>query len=178
MPRAKLVFATHNRRPIMLSRYLVAGTVSIVVLAGVQYYQNTDAPAPNMVQVRVDQVPGAPEEQSRTWREFDERAQRRDGFARYDAHLLQELMLKRTTLRDATERIFYYCLQHYPEHLENVHHAEQAQHIKMKLARNLLRGLQVRQETQGGDPAVVASLECELRVLPYEPDGAAELTAQ
>lgn len=154
----------------MLRRCLTAGIASIVLIVGVEWYRGRAAPAPAVVEARVDQQAGVPEETRRAWRELEDQSQRRNRFRQFESRLMQALVQREISLRDATERLFYYCLEHYPEHLENVNHAEPGHHIKMKLAQNMVRSLEVRQETAGGDSATVAYFQCEMGALPYSQD--------
>src|SRR5437763_6579246 len=163
----------------MFNRCLITTVASLAILAAVQQYrvrtaQASPAPAP----VPIESAAGGPEARRRRSCELDEQAQRRAGFAAYQERLLTALRDNQATLRDTTERVFYYCVQHYPEHLENVGHAEPAQHIKMKLAQNLVRALQVPCGAPPETPewcsrAALGRLQQELQALPYEEPGTA-----
>jgi hypothetical protein len=155
----------------MFSRCLTAGIASIGLLVGVEWYRGRDAvpeAGSGFTRVNVDQQPDIPEELRQRWQTLDEQAQRRNAFRLFEARLMAALLHKETSLRDATERMFYYCLEHYPEHLENVSNAERGPHIKTKVAQNIVRYLEMRHATTEGEPDVVGYYSCELSALPYE----------
>ena len=163
----------------MFVRCLTTIIVSFVLIAGVQWYRGWSAPpAPGIVRVRVDQLLGATEEMRQTWREMEEQEQRRDAFMRFEARIVHEMALEEISLRDAAERSFYYCLQHYPEHLVNVNNAERGLHLKTKHAKNIVGALEAHHEDFGGDPAVVDHFRCELAALTYEPDAGTSIAPQ
>jgi hypothetical protein len=154
----------------MVSRLAFTCILSITVVAGMHWYRSRDNQEtdPAFVQIDVNLMSDAPEAMRQQWSDLVERGRRRDAFSRFDARLQAALLRRETSLRDATEKMYYYCLQHYPEHLDNIFHAERGSHIKMKIAQNILRSLTVRQEVMGCDQSIVAYFECELSTLPYE----------
>jgi hypothetical protein len=162
----------------MFRHYVIPTTVSLGVIAGVLCYRGWSAqPEPRSALVR--ELVGATEETRRAWMEMEDQQQRRDEFMRFEGRLIDALEHAEIALRDAVERSFYYCLQNYPEHLLNVNNATGGAHIKAKLALNILRALEARTELRGGDPAVVARVECELAALPYDQrDAVANVTSQ
>jgi hypothetical protein len=103
---------------------------------------------------------------------IDDQIARRGPFRQFSDRLYQALARKEISLHEATEKLFYYALCCYPEYLENVWSAEPGSDMKMKLARNFVRGFRMAPGTVHGEPAsaIAARLERELRELPYEKD--------
>lgn len=154
----------------MFSRYLMRSIVPIALIVGVQWYRDraADPPAPLVDREAADQLAGASDDVRREWHALDDQSQRRADFAQFEARQVEALLRKELGLGDVTERVFYYALQNYPEFLEYVHNAEHAQHIKTKVAKNLLRTLEMRRDMGRDDSAILAHYECELDGLPYE----------
>jgi hypothetical protein len=164
----------------MFRRYLAVTSVSMVVVAGVRF-------SPHMIERR-ERAIGAKEQPSTTIEADHERYERladlqtrRDGYARIAELLTKELARGAIDLREATDRLFYYSIQNYPEHLENVSLAEQGQNVKTCLARHLVRELLWAREDGWGGPdvdAVVVRLNREFQELPYEDERAGRLAQQ
>ncbi len=158
-------------------RCLTAAACSMAMLAGVTWYRESDC-LPAFARVRLDPQGGVPEAEQRTWNLLEDHARRRTAFLQFETRLIAGLRRKETNLRAVTERLFYYCLQHFPEHLENVCNAERGGHIKTKLAQNILRSVESEQEASGGDPAIVGYFEGELQAIGCEEHAAATLIRQ
>jgi hypothetical protein len=102
---------------------------------------------------------------------------RRDRFVAIADMLDKELHRGAISLCEATERLFFYCVQNYPEHLDNVALAEMGRNIKTRLARNLLRAFEGDQGpgiTAAVDEAAVR-LEREMRELRFEEESAGRI---
>jgi hypothetical protein len=166
--------------PDMFRRYLAVTAVSMVVVVGARL-------STGLVERREPAI--VVEEQLSTMSEADrERCERladlqtrRDGYAQIAELLTKELARGAINLREATDRLFYYSIQNYPEHLGNVAVAEPRQNIKTCLARHLLRQfLWAREDGLGGPDveAVVARLNREFRELPYEEERIGRLQQQ
>ncbi len=71
------------------------------------------------------------------------------------------------TLAEAADRLFYYCLVGYPQHLNNIARAESQKDVKAVLAESLVRELRHRRAEAPGSCAddVLARLGDELRRL-------------
>jgi hypothetical protein len=96
---------------------------------------------------------------------------RRGAYVRFAERLLEQLTRGETSLRDATERLFYYCLEQYPEYLEFTDLAATDCNIKTKLARNLISSIRAQKGLTERDPTfdeAVTRLEHELAALPFE----------
>jgi hypothetical protein len=78
-------------------------------------------------------------------RELTHQQARRDSFAEFANNLTCAMAHGQTSLHEATDRVFYYCLQQYPEHLENVLAAAPGKDVKIALADNLVAGLEAHQ---------------------------------
>jgi hypothetical protein len=158
----------------MFSRFLAASALSIVAIAGVRYYCDASA-APRQQQAIFpeDQPTSMTGPERARCEQLLDSSQRRGAYAQLAEHLAHALEAGTMGLGDATERLFYFCLQNYPEHLEHVAFAEQGEHIKTKLARNLVRAFPTPQAGGAANAAqaeVAVRLDRELHELPYEAD--------
>jgi hypothetical protein len=155
----------------MPNRYFLATLSMMVLIAGTSIssrFTTPDSSASPSAQVDPSALPGeATQRQS-----LDEQISRRRTFREFLDRLCAALAREETSLREATERLFYYALCCYPEYLEVVWATESGRDIKMKLARNLVRGFRaVIGPAQGvAACAIAARLECDLHALPYEED--------
>jgi hypothetical protein len=97
----------------------------------------------------------------------DEQCARRSRLRHFSDLLQTALLRDEMTLKDASERLFYYALGSYPEYLDHVWNAEAGSNMKIKVARNLVRGVRAFVLPQHGDAAgaVSARLERDLREL-------------
>jgi len=163
----------------MLSRFMAVSALSIVAIAGARYYHAASAP-PERPQTALPEDQPAPMEGTERERheQLSDLALRRGAYARLADQLGHELEGGTMALGDATERLFYFCLQNYPEHLQFVACIEPGEHIKTKLARNLTRPFSMpRAEGDAGSPTteIAARLDRELRALPYEAESSGGL---
>ncbi len=119
-----------------------------------------------MVSVALDPSTASPE-QCRCWQELDDQAERRKHFVQFEQALCQQFERQEISLGEWVDRLFYYSLNHYPEHLEHVAMAERGATIKVKLAENLLRGFRVSEAVTNGQAyaPIIARVEGELLVL-------------
>jgi hypothetical protein len=163
----------------MFSRCLAVGSLSLALVGGAQFYPDRWADRSESLTVRGEDVAAQSGYDGERRQALIDLRCRRDAFAQFLARLGGELTRGETRLGEATERLFYYCLQNYPEHLENVSHAEQGRHIKTRLARSILRGLgavQFQPDVPPNHGEVLARLEQEVSEVTYDkdPDGRAE----
>jgi hypothetical protein len=119
----------------------------------------------------------SPQADSDSDRELDDQLQRRHRFADFTQRLTIALADGTISLREATERLFYFCLEAHPRYLDNVWEIESGQHVKTKIAQNLVRWARSADNSTKQD-AMLARLEHELRELPYDDEADQTLTAQ
>ena len=74
---------------------------------------------------------------------LQDQRQMRERFVGFSEELIAALIARRMGLIEARERLLFYCLGQYPQHLERVGMFEEGASLREKLARNLLRELQV-----------------------------------
>ncbi len=88
--------------------------------------------------------------------------------------LAEDLGRGEGTLSEAADRLFYYCLVGYPQHLNNIARAESQKDAKVVLAEGLLRELRHRRAEAPGSCAydVLARLGEEMRRLRGTPGSA------
>jgi hypothetical protein len=106
--------------------------------------------------------------------EMNQQAERRGVFIQFADRVGGELMRGEVGLATATERLFYFCLQNYPEYMENIWTVEPGRNIKTKIANNLVRTLVKAEEPPNPSAeraALLGRLDRELRELPYEAAG-------
>lgn len=163
----------------MFRRYLAVTAGSMALIVGVQFYPQGEKRRQRAVFPEEQPSTMTATERERYEQLVDMRA-RRDGYAKIADLLTRELARGAIDLREATERLFYYCVQNYPEHLEYVLLAETGQNIKTRLARNLLRAFHSAQEDGDGFgiDEIVVRLDRELCDLPYEEEKAGRLQQQ
>lgn len=161
----------------MFSRYLAVAVLSTIVVFGARYY-----PRPLECSAQALFEPQEPAAMSPAERDRHEHlvdvGSRRGSFAELTESLTGQLTSGTIGLREATERLFYYCVQNYPEHLEHVALAETGQNIKTMLAANLLRSFRSAREHGCGvtpNDELLARLDRELRELPYEAEAAGRI---
>jgi hypothetical protein len=75
-------------------------------------------------------------------RVLNDQSARRARFAQFADQLTSKMADGQISMREATERVFYYCLQQYPEHLENVLTVAPGKDVKIALADNLVASLE------------------------------------
>jgi hypothetical protein len=165
----------------MLSRFIAVTAFSVATVLGVHLYRTWSAPAPTGRDITavgedlsvMDEVNRERAQQLHdTWRRWL-------AFNQLTVKLTAELARGETGLHDATNRLFYYCLQNYPEHLECVMYAERGRSIKMSIAHNLVRPFRAPRVPEYEGPGMAeaaARLEQELLELACleEPDPARE----
>jgi hypothetical protein len=163
----------------MLCRYLAVTTVLLVVVVGARFNPHAADRRERPIFMAEQPSTMTGTDRERYEQLVDLRA-RRDEYSKIDDLLTKELARGAINLREATERMFYYCIQNYPEHLEYVSVAETGQNIKTRLARNFLGGFQTAQNdgAKSGIDEIVVRLDRELRELPYEEESADRLEAQ
>jgi hypothetical protein len=157
----------------MLCRLMTVTALSTALIAGSQFYRSDDGsqvqPAKAMLATN---TPINLEDELARSAEMDQFGARRHAFAAVTARISGELGRGDTSLAAATERLFYYCLQNYPEYFENIWPVEPGAHIKTKIAQNLVRAFRSEEPacepSAGRDAAIGARLERELHELPYE----------
>jgi hypothetical protein len=154
----------------MPSRFLSVACCSIVLAAGTTFYCRFGPPTLfASAGTHADTRDGMWD--SAQVASLDEQLARRAPFREFADRLYRDLARKQISLRDATEQLFYYSLSCYPEYLQNVWIAEPGSNMKMKVARNFVRGFHMAvAPAEWGEPAsaIAARLERELRELPYE----------
>jgi hypothetical protein len=155
----------------MVARYLAVVTFSLGVVGGVQFIASTGAlPRSCRSSPAVLSSPTSEFDQERGAELADWKARR----ARYVvfADILEKRLLGGTIrLFEATERLFFFCVENYPEHLDFLTLIETGRNIKTRIANNLVRGFRCAQAERFGGSAmdgIVERLERELGELPYE----------
>jgi hypothetical protein len=168
-----------NRSPVMFSRYLAATALSIAVIAGVRSYLSAIDPPRHTQAIPEAEMPANMGQAERErFEDLRDVARRRGEYAKFAEALTLELERGTIGLREATERIFYFCIQNYPEHLDHAGFAEEGLNIKTKIARNLVRTpgpISAIPAAAARTEDVTARLERELRELPYEEESGAPL---
>jgi hypothetical protein len=127
-----------------------------------------DSPAP----VNESWEPAADQPDREIW--LDDLRQRRNTFSQLADRVTDELMLGEIDLRAAVDRILYFCLQNYPEHLHHVTDVEPGADIRIKLAHSLVRAVRCRLEERHPelDPRpVLARIKRELHDIDAQPEG-------
>lgn len=149
----------------MFSRCLAVTALSIAAIAGVRSYRNAvDPPGRPWAVIEADLAsPMDPADRER-YEELCDTARRRGAYAKFAEQLTLELGNGTIKLREATDALFYFCVQNYPEQLEHARFAGHSLSIKTKIARNLVE----TSDPASTSPPVAARLERELRELPYE----------
>lgn len=149
----------------MVLRSLAGTFAAIGMLAGVHFYRTPAAVTPRaLTPVIADPATMSAEEYHR-WQDMAEKANRRVRFKEFENAVVAELGLQECSLQDAVQRIFYYSLYQYPEYLGNVGFAECGATIKIKIAKNVVRGFRIADERHGTHAALIARLEAELHDL-------------
>jgi hypothetical protein len=164
----------------MFSRFLAVSALSLALVGGAQYCRSRPAGAAGKAMISEEELFAQSDYDHERRQELCELRSRRYAFVHFLNRLSAELGRGEVALAEATERIFYFCLQNYPEHLENVNHAEEGRNIKTKIARSLLRGFDIADKTTGtaNDKATLARLEQEIRALTYEEESAGLIDRQ
>jgi hypothetical protein len=157
----------------MLCRLMTVTALSTALIAASQFDRGADGSQVQPAKARIAMLtPTTLEGELARSAEMDEAGARRHVFAAFVARINDELGRGDTSLAAATERLFYYCLQNYPEYFENIWSVEAGAHIKTKIAQNLVRAFQPEEPAQEPrncrEAAIVVRLERELHELPYE----------
>jgi hypothetical protein len=160
----------------MFSRCLAMTTLSIVAIGGVRYFPGS-IEMPKQARMSLQQPSPMGGDQER-YAQLADLHSRRDVYATVAALLENGLVRGTIDLGEATDRLFYFCVQNYPEHLEFVLMVETGQNIKTRLARNLMGTCQLALEDGRGGSCVdeiIARLNRELRDLTYEDEESGRL---
>jgi hypothetical protein len=151
----------------MLSRCVATSLLCVGTIAGVQWYRcpASAQPVRGWIKATVDPRT-APEAQAREWLYLEDKAQRRERFMHFEEAMLAQLARQEVDLRDTVDRLFYYSLNQYPEHLDNIATVEPGRDIKTKLGQNLLRAIRIAHTYGEGDfSSVIVRLDSELHEL-------------
>jgi hypothetical protein len=100
--------------------------------------------------------------------EVQQRIQHRKEFAAYTDGVVEQLAGGRLGLRQARDRILYYCLTHYPDYLHHIQIIEKGNTLKNKLASCLMRFVKDYQTFSEKAPVAdetLSSLESEFNEL-------------
>jgi hypothetical protein len=160
----------------MFSRYLAVTAVSIAAIAGFRSYRNAVEQPPRPRAALEAELPETMEPADRErYEELRDRSRRRDEYAKFAEQLTLELEHGTIKLREATDALFYFCIQNYPEQLEHARFAEEGLHIKTKIARSFMRSSWTDPPSGAGIEDVVARLHGELGELRYEEESSTPL---
>jgi hypothetical protein len=162
----------------MVARYLSVVALSFGVIGSVRFIATTSAPPRSSI--------SSPAALSSSTNEFDQERGaalvdqkfRRERYVTLVDRLEKGLLQGTICLREATERLFYYCVENYPEIIDFMVLAETGKNIKTRIARSFLRGFHIAQAERYGGSAmddIVERLERELGDLPYEQEQAGRL---
>jgi hypothetical protein len=168
----------------MFSRYLAVTALSIAAIAGVRSYRNAAEPPRRSWAMLEAELPSTMDPANlERYRELQDLARRREAYATFAEQLTLELANGTIKLREATDALFYFCIQNYPEQLEHARFAEDdlTLNIKIKIARNLVRSTWPPSVSGPGDAQIeeaAARLERELCELPYETECSTPLERQ
>src|SRR5579871_2036258 len=99
----------------MMVRCLAVSVLSIALAAGARFYRDS-GPSPSAVIHTLDDPSAVPPGPLRDQlQELHERQARRNTFARFLRQVTAELAAGTADLRTATDRMFFFCLERYPE---------------------------------------------------------------
>jgi hypothetical protein len=163
----------------MFSRYLAVTALSI---AGIRSYRNAVEPPRRPWVMLEAELPSTMDPANlERYEELRDLARRREAYAKFADQLTLELGNGTIRLREATDALFYFCIQNYPEQLEHARFAGQGLNIKTHIARNLAETSGPASASGPGDAGnedVAARLERELSELPYEAESSTPLERQ
>ena len=149
----------------MICRYLALAIFPVAFVVGGRFYLG----APDVAGCTVAERDLVSEESNReTARWLEDLRSRRNAFAKFATEISDDLASGDVKLIAAVDRMFYYCLQNYPEHLESVAFIASGRDIKAKLGHNLVWGVRTILGERAARPQEVelmARLERELNEL-------------
>jgi len=153
----------------MFCRYLSLAIFPVAVVLGGQLYTGVRNVGCGTIAER-DLVSEESNRETSLW--LEDLRSRRNAFAKFATEISDDLASGDVKLIAAVDRMFYYCLQNYPEHLESVSFIAPGRDIKAKLGHNLVWGVRTilgEQPERPQDAELIARLEREL----HELDGGA-----
>ena len=153
----------------MLSRYVMLAAFPVALVIGGRFcYRTFDHAAARSDAPACDQRPASEQSLEEISQALNDLRARRDAFAQLVSRLADELASNKIGLAGARDSVFYFCLQNYPEHLENLAMAEAGADIKLIVARHLVDAVRARVDPPTANAQAserMARVERELREL-------------